>query len=219
MPIVIYAFSLRLGRYTKIHSSISVLPMRLSHGTSSQNSRVPVLSTAFFLRHDPTEREILFFGDVEPDTLSLDPRNASVWRTAAPKIPHALSAIFIECSWTSERSDDKLYGHLNPSHLLNELLVLAAEVWKVRTLHSSGRSLRQWMKVAAGKAVSNPSPSSEELRGILDGLTIYVIHCKSDLTSERPARNTIEKQIKDLMQTKGLGANLLVAEQGSILHI
>jgi cAMP phosphodiesterase len=219
VPIVIYAFSLHLGRYTKIHSSISVLPMRLSHGTSSRNPRKSVLSTAFFLRHDPTQREILFFGDVEPDTLSLDPMNVSVWRTAAPKIPHALSAIFLECSWTSERSDDELYGHLSPSHLLDELLVLATEVWRVRTLRSSGRSLRQWMKVAAGKAVSNPSPSSEELRGILDGLTVHIIHCKSDLTSERPARYTIEKQIKDLMQKKGLGANFLVVEQGSVLHV
>lgn len=215
---MIFACSLHLGQpcYTNIHSSISVLPLRLSHGVSSQDSRMQVLSTAFFLRHDPTQKEILFFGDVEPDALSLNPMNWSVWRTAAPKIPHALSAIFIECSWASERSDDMLYGHLSPPHLLDELLVLATEVWKVRTTQSPGRSL---MKATAGKSLSNSSPSSEELRGILDGLSIYIIHCKSDLTSERPARNVIEKQIKELMQKKGLGANILAVEQGSILHL
>lgn len=218
VPNVIFACSLRLGqpRYTQIHASVSVLPLRLSHGVSSQDSRMQVLSTAFFLRHDPTQKEILFFGDVEPDALSLNPMNLSVWRTAAPKIPHALSAIFIECSWASERSDDTLYGHLSPPHLLDELLVLATEVWKVRTTQSSGRSLLQRMKLTTGKSLS---PSSEELRGILDGLSIYIIHCKSDLTSERPARNLIEKQIKELMQQKGLGANILAVEQGSILHL
>jgi cAMP phosphodiesterase len=177
---------------------------------------MPVLSTAFFVRHDLTEKEFLFFGDVEPDALSLNPMNLSVWRTAAPKIPHALSAIFIECSWPSERSDDMLYGHLSPPHLLDELLVLATEVWKVRKTQSSGHSLRQRMK---GKSLSNPPPTSEELRGILDGLSVYIIHCKSDLTSERPARKVIEKQIKELMQEKGLGANILAVEQGSILHL
>ena len=218
---MIFACSLRLGQpcYTNIYSSISVLPLNLSHGASSQDSRMQVLSTAFFLRHDPTQKEILFFGDVEPDSLSSNPMNWSVWRMAAPKIPHALSAIFIECSWASERSDDTLYGHLSPPHLLDELLVLATEVWKVRRTQSSGRSLRPRMKVTAGKSLSIPSPSSEELRGILDGLSIYIIHCKSDLTSERPARNVIEKQIKELMQKKGLGANILAVEQGSILHL
>ncbi|KAF8626173.1 hypothetical protein AX15_005060 [Amanita polypyramis BW_CC] len=203
--------------FTKIHPSISVLSLPLSHGASSQSPHLQIPSTAFFLRHDPTQREFLFFGDVEPDALASDPLNLTVWRTAAPKIPHTLCAIFIECSWTSERSDDTLYGHLNPFHLVNELLVLATEVWRVRMSQDRSRPQKR-LKVTASN-ISYSSPTSEELRGVLDGLSIYIIHCKSDLTFNKPVRRIIEGQVQNLMEERGLGAKVFVVEQGTLIHI
>ena len=83
-------------------------------------------STAFFIRAEATGEEILVFGDVEPDSISLSPRNARVWADAATKIVSGLlKAIFIECSYTDAQTDETLFGHLAPRHLIAELAVLA----------------------------------------------------------------------------------------------
>jgi cAMP phosphodiesterase len=86
-------------------------------------------SSAFFLRDDTTAKEILIFGDVEPDSLSLFPRTARVWAEAAEKIEnHVLKGVVIECSYDDSRPDETLYGHLCPRHLISELQVLAEKV-------------------------------------------------------------------------------------------
>ena len=86
-------------------------------------------SSAFFLRDDHTGNEILIFGDVEPDFLSLSPRTAQVWTDAAPKIAAGfLKGVFIECSYDESQSDDTLFGHLAPRHVIAELQVLAEKV-------------------------------------------------------------------------------------------
>lgn len=88
-----------------------------------------VESSAFFIRDYATGSEIIVFGDVEPDTLSLDPRNKYVWEVAAPKVAAGtLRAIFIECSYNDSIDDSSLYGHLCPRHLIAELTVLANKV-------------------------------------------------------------------------------------------
>lgn len=90
-------------------------------------------STAFFLRDDNTGREVLIFGDVEPDSISLTPRTKKVWTEAAPKIGAGnLHGILIECSYDDSQPDKALFGHLNPRHLIAELQVLAAEVANVK---------------------------------------------------------------------------------------
>ena len=92
-------------------------------------------SSAFFIRCDVTGQEVLIFGDVEPDSLSLSPRTARVWADAAPKIASGLlRGIFIECSYDDSQSDETLFGHLAPRHLIAELQVLADLV------HAVGRS-------------------------------------------------------------------------------
>lgn len=86
-------------------------------------------SSAFFLRDDHTGNEILIFGDVEPDSLSLSPRNAQVWSDAAPKVAAGLlKGVLIECSYDESQSDDTLFGHLAPRHVVSELQVLARKV-------------------------------------------------------------------------------------------
>ncbi|EKG12594.1 Cyclic-AMP phosphodiesterase class-2 [Macrophomina phaseolina MS6] len=94
-------------------------------------------SSAYFIRTElaphhpsssrpPPAREILIFGDVEPDTLSLTPRTSQVWAEAAPKIANGvLKAVFIECSYADSQGDAVLFGHLAPRHLIRELEALA----------------------------------------------------------------------------------------------
>ena len=86
-------------------------------------------SSAFFLRDDHTGNEILIFGDVEPDSLSISPRTAQVWSDATPKIATGLlKGVLIECSYDESQSDDTLFGHLAPRHVIAELQVLAEKV-------------------------------------------------------------------------------------------
>jgi cAMP phosphodiesterase len=98
-------------------------------------------STAYFIRTESTlttpKREVLVFGDVEPDALSLTPRTARIWAEAAPKIAAGiLTGIFIEVSFTNAQSDAVLFGHLAPRHLLVELSSLADMVKDSRISHS-----------------------------------------------------------------------------------
>ncbi|KAK8211190.1 cAMP phosphodiesterases class-II-domain-containing protein [Phyllosticta paracitricarpa] len=117
-------------------------------------------SSAYFIRTDlgspygavssrpPPAREILIFGDVEPDTLSLSPRTAHVWQEAAPKIAAGiLKGVFIECSYTDAQGDAVLFGHLAPRHLIAELQYLAEMVREARKeLEREREELRQSRK-------------------------------------------------------------------------
>ncbi|KAI9055468.1 hypothetical protein LZ554_000422 [Drepanopeziza brunnea f. sp. 'monogermtubi'] len=86
-------------------------------------------SSAYFIRDFATGREVLIFGDVEPDSVSLSPRNHLVWAEAAPKIVSGnLGGILIECSYDNSRADELLFGHMSPHHLIDELKNLAERV-------------------------------------------------------------------------------------------
>lgn len=108
---------------TPLHSHVS------PRDNNSPPSAYAADSSAFFLRDDATGHEILIFGDVEPDSLSLSPRTRQVWQDAAPKIAAGtLRGIFIECSYDDSQSDEMLFGHLSPRHVIAELQNLAEEV-------------------------------------------------------------------------------------------
>jgi elongation factor 1-gamma len=112
-------------------------------GGSNLNQCV-IDSTAYFIRTEASSltpaKEVLIFGDVEPDSLSLSPRTAQVWAEAAPKIAGGiLTGIFIECSYTNAQGDAVLYGHLSPRHLIAELQNLAEMVKDARREHERER--------------------------------------------------------------------------------
>ncbi|KAH9966498.1 cyclic-AMP phosphodiesterase, partial [Russula dissimulans] len=188
--------------YRTIFPDVSVRAMPLLHG---QNDTIgDYESSAFFIRHDPSSREFLFFGDVSPDSLSPHkPLTRAVWRAAAPKIPATLSTIFIECSWPSGRPDAQLYGHLSPEHLVDELAALAAEGQDVPPKKKKKRRHRN---------KSPPDLPPEPLAG----LRVYVMHCKEDLEQKysRPIYHVIRDQVAALVRAKGLGAQILSVEQG-----
>lgn len=90
-------------------------------------------SSAYFIRDVTTGREILIFGDVEPDSVSLSPRNRQVWQEAGPKVASGkLTAIFIECSYDDSQCVDRLFGHLTPRFIIEEMRALAEEVVNAR---------------------------------------------------------------------------------------
>jgi cAMP phosphodiesterase len=94
-----------------------------------QDSSCVVDSTAYFIKDSETGREVLIFGDVEPDSLSLTPRNYIIWAEAAKKVASGcLTGILIECSYNDSCADEYLFGHLAPRHLIAELVTLAGMV-------------------------------------------------------------------------------------------
>ena len=188
-------------------------------------------SSAFFVRHDASGRQFLFFGDVAPDSLAARPQTIDVWRAAAPLIPHALSALFIECSWPEGRPLEQLYGHLSPEHLVDELVALAAEVTKARLARTAAEGPAA---AVDGGAVAPPPPEQKSRRrrrkrrrklspdppppplGPLAGLRVYIIHCKEDLEGkyDEPISHVIRDQVDARVRAEGLGAEVLSAEQG-----
>lgn len=153
------------GVYSGGKGHQSPMPYFPSHQPSGDKECV-YDSSAYFIRDIGTGREVLIFGDVEPDSLSLSPRNHRVWEDAAPKVAAGtLRAIFIECSYDENQSDDTLFGHLCPRFLMEELQALARKVVQARQTRaiekrqremSRGRSDEHKRKRVSGSMVDTP---------------------------------------------------------------
>lgn len=96
-------------------AGLDVIPLPISHGQS--------WSTAYIVTDQVSSRTILVWGDVEPDAVSRNPLNYTVWQEIANRYD-TLSGIIIECSYDSSY-EGELYGHMTPPHLVNELNTLA----------------------------------------------------------------------------------------------
>jgi hypothetical protein len=193
--------------YLDLNRDMSVSSMPVTHGLTKTGSVYE--SAVYFLRNNVTQRELLFFGDVEPDSISSKPQSINVWKAAAPKIPHTLASIFIECSWTSDRPDNLLFGHLNPLHLVDELVTLGLEVYKVKNdLQSGTLSLRKEPRRVpdSGEEEEKTQPyfHSSHCEGMLDGVTVYIMHCKSDVRGlyDGPISQVIGAEVRALVEKK-----------------
>ncbi|KAI0847939.1 cAMP phosphodiesterases class-II-domain-containing protein [Daldinia vernicosa] len=127
------------SRYGSTDSGPSVISRNgvrtQSTGETERETECVYDSSVYFIRDAPSGREVLMCGDVEPDSISLSPRNIGVWLEAAPKIASGhLAAIFIECSYDDSRTDDRLYGHLAPRYIIQEMQTLATEVERIRQI-------------------------------------------------------------------------------------
>lgn len=185
--------------------------MPISHG---QNNTLGTYEcAAFFIRHNLSNCEFLFFGDVEPDSIAINPRNRDVWTVAAPKIPESLNTIFIECSWPSGRTDEMLYGHLSPEHLATELIVLAHAVASSRKEAAEAHVQNGDEPVRARKR-QRRDPTPLPHYGALRGVRVYIIHCKDDLHSiyDRPINHIIADQVRTLV--KELEVEIIAVNQG-----
>lgn len=115
--------------YEPIANGLEIRAFPVSHGCVHHLGRAPKAfeSSAFFIRDVASGKEVLMFGDVEPDSISIDPRNRPVWVAAARKFGrNKLTAIFIECSYASVQPEHSLFGHLSPSFLIQELKMFAS---------------------------------------------------------------------------------------------
>jgi cAMP phosphodiesterase len=168
--------------------------------------------------------ELLFWGDVES---KLDDHNdpaaqelhASVWREAAKSWDEGrLTGIFvsskeiaaldqemkapllqIECSYTSDRPADLMFGHLQPQSLHAELRQLASFV-KTRT-----------------KSEATP----------LEGLKVYIIHVKQPMDLDPGSRNCRERIRNQLVAIEkdrcsvgqGTGVSFEMIAKGMLIRV
>lgn len=83
-------------------------------------SHAGVESTAFLIESDTDA--LLCFGDTGPDAVEKTTKIADVWSAVAEKVKqHRLKALLIESSYTSDRPDKLLFGHLTPKWVLSAL--------------------------------------------------------------------------------------------------
>ncbi|HKU93862.1 MAG TPA: 3',5'-cyclic-nucleotide phosphodiesterase [Vineibacter sp.] len=96
---------------------MTVTGFPLSHGG--------VESTAFLIESDG--EGVLCFGDTGPDDVEKTTRMKDIWSAVADRVKQRrLKAIVIESSYTSDRPDNLLFGHLTPKWILKSLRELDA---------------------------------------------------------------------------------------------
>ncbi|MBS0607412.1 MAG: 3',5'-cyclic-nucleotide phosphodiesterase [Verrucomicrobia bacterium] len=139
-------------------TAMTAEPFYLSHPNG-------YLSTAFII--ESSGSYAVYFGDTSPDVLEPEKRIKAVWNRIAPLIAQKkLRAIFLECSYPSSRPDGKLFGHLNPKYMLEELRSLARLV--------------------------NPNSPQTALKDI----KVVVTHIKDSLLKGDSAQQSIERELE-----------------------
>ena len=94
-------------------TNLFVTAFPLSHGS-------PYKSSAFLIRSGINY--LLYLGDTGADAMEQSNNLELLWAYVAPLVQaKKLKAIFIECSFQNEQPNNKLFGHLTPKLLLNEL--------------------------------------------------------------------------------------------------
>jgi cAMP phosphodiesterase len=150
------------GNQCVIDSTAFFIRAETLRSSSGRSASVPSAHGGYNAPY-PSSREVLVFGDVEPDSISLTPRNARVWSEAAPKIAAGiLKGIFIECSYTDAQPDAVLFGHLAPRHLIAELCTLADMVREARRERERERLVRKRKRNSRHMEVDDPNGTSPE---------------------------------------------------------
>ena len=99
------------------NTNMYVKAFELSHSN-------PYKSTAFLVRYDSSY--ILYLGDTGADSIEKSSRLGELWQAIAPIITQQkLKCILIEVSFPDEQPKDKLFGHLTPSLLFDEMKKLS----------------------------------------------------------------------------------------------
>jgi 3',5'-cyclic-nucleotide phosphodiesterase len=119
-----------LGKYTYLRLTDSrqqkVLntPMLV---TALPLSHSGIVSTAFIIEYK--QDIVVCLGDTGPDSVENADMLKSVWQFIKPKVEEGrLKALIIESSFSNDTPDDKLFGHLTPHYVNQELMVLASLV-------------------------------------------------------------------------------------------
>jgi 3',5'-cyclic-nucleotide phosphodiesterase len=97
---------------------MTVTPFPLNHAGAE--------STAFLI--ESGDDAILCFGDTGPDEVQKASNMQNIWKAIADKVRQQhLKAIILETSYTSDRPDNLLFGHLTPKWVHKTLHVLDQE--------------------------------------------------------------------------------------------
>ncbi|MDR0229371.1 MAG: 3',5'-cyclic-nucleotide phosphodiesterase [Flavobacteriaceae bacterium] len=84
----------------------------------------PQKSSAILLRHN--DNYVLYFGDAGADRVEKTDKLYTIWEYIAPLISNGnLKTILIEVSFPNSQAENKLFGHLTPNLLTEELSKLA----------------------------------------------------------------------------------------------
>lgn len=153
-------------------NTIEVVAMPVSHGQSVRFPVTPVMSTFYLFRNLITEDCILLGGDMESTQAAPNKNDylSKVWKYVAENVKvENLKGIFIECSSSMKIDKTKLYGHMSPQFLLQELM----------------RLVNLYIK-------------NDELKSVSDlKLDIIIMHVKM-CDAESDPRLTVLQQIKEL---------------------
>jgi 3',5'-cyclic-nucleotide phosphodiesterase len=99
-------------------TTMTVTPFPLNHGGAE--------STAFLIKSG--DDAILCFGDTGPDEVQKTSNMQDIWKAVDDKVrQQKLKAIILEVSYTSDRPDHLLFGHLTPKWVHKTLHVLDQE--------------------------------------------------------------------------------------------
>lgn len=158
----------------------------------SLGESVPALdSTAFFITNEYTGKDVLFFGDVEPDSISRSPRNGRIWAHAAIKFAEGkLNTVFLECSFPASQPTEFLFGHLSVSHVFDELKTLATSVVAERK------------RMVARRQRRDPPTRTSSINGSghtngQEGTHARPVRFRASQLAPIPALHTAESAIKD----------------------
>ena len=117
----------QLGKYAyqtlQINTSYSIAntPMTV---TALPLSHSGVMSTAFVIEYKNSL--VVCIGDTGPDSVEKSDYLKKLWHFIAPALQQKqVKAIIIESSFTNEKPDKQLFGHLTPRYIHEELQVLA----------------------------------------------------------------------------------------------
>lgn len=121
----------QIGKYTYIRilttNSFPIEGTSLSARTFKLSHVNPYLSSAILVSNSQGE-SVLYLGDTGADRIEKTDHLHQLWTAIAPLISNKkLKAILIEVSFDNRQPDDKLFGHLTPN-LLNEELKNLAKV-------------------------------------------------------------------------------------------
>ena len=110
--------TLKAGEETAVQNTgMQVTAFLLSHVN-------PFESTAFLLRNNDTY--VLYLGDTGADSTEHSNKLHLLWEVVAPLIKaKQLKGIFIEVSFPNDQPDTKLFGHLTPNWLMQEMNALS----------------------------------------------------------------------------------------------
>lgn len=100
------------------NTGMSLRSFELSHSNPYKSSAFLLSSGAAYL---------LYLGDTGADEVEKSDKLRQLWKAVAPIIAaDKLKAIFIETSFPNEQPSGKLFGHLTPALLMQEMKILAS---------------------------------------------------------------------------------------------